>query len=357
MQLEITLDHYTDIEKLALGAYAPVTEFMNESDFHSVTDSFQLSSGDFFPLPIFLDIAADKVDQVNAVIANKNKIELLYKNVLVASLLPNSVYEIDQQLAAEKIYGFTDRNHPGVDRFLNLNRFMVSGTVELLQRQKFDFSDFELTPEECRAEFKKRGWQTVVCFATRNVPHRGHEYLQRIALEVADGLFTHITTPPSKQGNYQPHVIKAGHQALIDAFYSEERAMVSFVSTTFRGAGPREALLQAVMKRNYGCSHFIIGRDHSGVKNYYHTYAAHELSKKYADVLGIEILHLHGPYYCTHCEAVVTQQTCRHHADKSAKIELKSTYIRETHANQEPVDSRIMRSEVYEAIKDLTILF
>ncbi len=355
--IEITRDHYTDLEKLAMGVYSPVSGFMGEAEFWSVVDDFKLRSGEFFPLPIYFDVDSETADAVRHAIDQREGLTLRFEGKDVGLLRPTEVYQIEKADAALKIYGFVDRDHPGVDRFLDLKDFFVAGEVQLKERVSFDFSKYELTPQEAKAHFRKLGWETVVCFATRNVPHRGHEYLQRFGLELGDGLFIHITTPPKKKGIYKPEAIKRAYLTLIDDYYGRDRAILSFVSTTFRGAGPREALLQAVMKRNYGCTHFIIGRDHSGVKTYYGKYEAHQLSKRFDDVIGIKILRMCGPYFCNFCKAIVTEKTCRHHSESGAVKPLKSTFIRDDQAKVIPVDEDVMRTEIVESIKDMEFLY
>jgi sulfate adenylyltransferase len=355
--LELTKDQYTNFEKICLGAYHPLDGFMNEEDFHSVVDNLRLANGKFFPLPVICDVSEKEGQAIIEVIEKTGGVALHYKGEEVGELKPTGLYKVDKLSAAKKIYGFATREHPGVAAFLDLKPVFVAGSVTLKKRVLFDYSADELTPSESKRLFREKGWKTVACFATRNIPHRGHEYLQRIGLEMADGLFIHVTTPPPQTGNYRPEAIKRAYRIMIDKFYGSHRAILSFVSTPFRGAGPREALFQAVMKRNYGCSHFIIGRDHSGVKGFYGKYAAHELSLKYEDRLGIGILRLHGPYYCLKCKLVVTEQTCRHSGDPASVVELKSTPIRDDHANNLKIENTLMRPEVLECLEGMDILY
>lgn len=355
--LELTQDQYTNFEKIGLGAYRPLDGFMNKGDFHSVVDDWKLENGEFFPLPVVCDVSEEEARVISKIIETDGVVTLRHQGETVGELKPTGLYQIDKAAAAKKIYGFTSREHPGVAAFLDLKPVFVAGPVTLKKRRLFDYSADELTPSESRRLFLEKGWKTVVCFATRNIPHRGHEYLQRIGLETADGLFIHITTPPRQAGNYRPEAIKRAYRTLIDRFYGPHRAVLSFVSTTFWGAGPREALFQAVMKRNYGCSHFIIGRDHSGVKDFYGKYAAHELSKKYEDRLGIGILRLHGPYYCLKCRQVATERTCRHADDPASVLELKSTPIRKDHADNRKIEEAVMRPEVLESIEGMDVLY
>lgn len=340
-------DQYSNLAKLATGAFSPLTGFMDERAFLSVTDNFSLPDGSFFPFPLALDVRPETADTISTAV----RVPLLFDGVEVGELRPTGVFTIDRPVIATKLFGSSDPQHPGVRQFFNLHSHFVGGDVTLTRPPRYDHSDRELLPVEAKALFAAKGWKTIVGFATRNVPHRGHEYLQRVALEHVDGLFVQATIGVPASSGFTAQAIVAGYDALIDGCYGSDRAVVSPVSTPSYQAGPREALLQAVVRRNYGCTHFIIGRDHSGVGGYYADYDAHQLSTRYEDRMGITVLRMHGPFFCTVCDGVVTERHCRHRDDRTARLELKATAIREAIAGGGIVDPRLMRPSVVDAIR------
>jgi sulfate adenylyltransferase len=211
-----------------------------------------------------------------------------------------------------------------------------------------------LTPEETRAEFKARGWKTVVGFQTRNVPHRAHEYLQRVALETIDGIFVQPLVGRRKVGDYTPQAIMCGYRTLIGTFLPRERVVLGILSTVMRYAGPREAVFHAIIRRNYGCTHFIVGRDHAGVGSWYGEYDAHELTRQFGSELGIEILHLRGFFFCPICDGIVTEKTCPHLGTPSARA-ISGTDMRRILVDGAVPDPRLMRPEIVAALKGVPL--
>ena len=196
----------------------------------------------------------------------------------------------------------------------------------------------------------------MVGFQTRNVPHRAHEYLQRVALEHCDGLFIQPLVGRKKIGDYTPEAIIVANQLLVDQFYPPHRVVLGILSTAMRYAGPREALFHALIRRNYGCTHFIIGRDHAGVGEYYGKYSAHELARQFEGDLGIDIMYLHGPYHCRRCDGIVTEHTCAHlHSDPAAITQISGTDMRTVLSGGKEPEPHLMRSEVVEALKGINL--
>jgi sulfate adenylyltransferase len=350
--LELNRNQYVDFEKLCIGAFKPVQGFMGERDFQNVVDNFTLSSGEFFPYPILLDVSDKNVALVRAA----SKISLFFESKLVGYLEPTEVFSTDLKDAATKLYGSDDPKHPGVNQFLKLHRHFVAGKVTMVERALFDFSQYEHLPEETIHFFQKKGWKSIAGFATRNVPHRGHEYLQRNVLEHVDGLFVQATIGEARPGDYTPKAISTAYNFLIDDFYGNNRAFFSCFSTVFRKAGPREALLQAIIRRNYGCTHFIIGRNHSGVGSYYTAYAAHELGRRFQDRLGISIFFMHGPVFCKVCNDVVTEKNCKHANIEDCIQELNGVDIRGLHARREEIDVNLVRPQIRSRIEGERLL-
>jgi sulfate adenylyltransferase len=219
-----------------------------------------------------------------------------------------------------------------------------------------EFSNYCLSPDETRSYFKKQGWSTVVGFQTRNVPHRAHEYLLRRALEQADGLFIQPLVGTKKRGDYTHMAILTAYRALIDEFLPKERILLGVLSTAMRYAGPREALLHAIIRRNHGCSHFIVGRDHAGVGDFYGKYEAQELTRHFDGELGIQILRLPGPFHCTVCDEIVTEKTCPH-AERAPDTtqQVSGTLLRSMLMENGTAAPALIRPEIVKSIRGLQI--
>jgi sulfate adenylyltransferase len=307
---EIALNkrQYLELEKIALGAFAPLDGFMADEDFRAVVADMRLASGEVFPLPVVLDVEAGLADRL----AVGRTVSLCYDGGAVGEMDVSSIFTCDKDDVAGRLYGTRDAAHPGVAHFFRMGSHFLGGQVRLTRRVQFEFSEHELTPSETRARFANNGWRTVAGFQTRNVPHRAHEYLQRTALELVDGLFIQPLVGYKKRGDYQPRAVLAGYEALLRLCFPPSRVLLGVLSTSMRYAGPREAVFHAIIRRNYGCTHFIVGRDHAGVGGYYGTYAAHDLTHRFDGKLGIEVLRLSGPFYCRRCDGIATEKTCRH---------------------------------------------
>lgn len=338
-------DQYLELEKIGLGAFAPLTGFMDEKEFRAVTDTLRLPSGAVFTLPVLLD-----VDEATAAsIRNNASVDLLYDSQVVGRLKPRDFFGCDRRAAARQIFRADDARHPGVDYFYGLKPVFVGGEVELLRRAHFDISADELTPQETRGIFRARGWQRVVGFQTRNVPHRAHEYLQRVGLEHADGLFIQPLVGRKRAGDYTPQAVMSGYRALVGQFFPADRVVLGILSTVMRYAGPREAVFHAIIRRNYGCTHFIVGRDHAGVGDWYGLYDAHELTRRFDGDLGIEVMRLNGPYFCPTCDGIVTEKTCPHHGSPEVR-QISGTDMRRILVEGESPDPRLMRPEIVDAL-------
>lgn len=352
-ELQINQRQYLELEKIAFGAFLPLTGFMNGEEFSSVVNQMRLPTGTPFPLPILMDVSAEQARRVRSL----DRAALVYQDQEVGQLFPADTYTCDKEEVALKVFGTKDAAHPGVDHFYRMGECFIGGRVELSRRVNFEFSDYEITPAASRAHFARSGWKTVVGFQTRNVPHRAHEYLQRVALELADGIFIQPLVGRKKRGDYHPLAILAGYRALIDGFLPPERVLLGILSTAMRYAGPREAVFHALIRRNYGCTHFIIGRDHAGVGNYYEKYAAHALARTFAGELGIEILYLYGPFHCRACGGIVTEKTCPHLRTAPHQTrQISGTDVRATILGQGTIPAEVMRPEVIASLKGLPVL-
>lgn len=307
-ELVLNKRQYLELEKIGLGALAPLDGFMSEAAFGSVVQEMRLPSGAVFPLPVILDVDARSADGV----VPGRVISLSYDGAPVGEIDVSDVFTCDKKAVAAQVYGTSDPAHAGVAHFFRMGSHFIGGRTRLTRRVAFEFSTHELTPVQTRERFADNQWQTVAGFQTRNVPHRAHEYLQRTALELVDGLFIQPLVGYKKRGDYQPMAVLAGYQALLETCFPPSRVVLGVLSTSMRYAGPREAVFHAIIRRNYGCTHFVVGRDHAGVGGYYGKYAAHELTRRFDGELGIEVLRLSGPFYCRRCCAIATEKTCRH---------------------------------------------
>lgn len=352
---ELILNHrqYLEVEKLGFGALAPLNGFMNEDEFHSVVNDMRLTNGDVYPLPVVLDISKDDADRLRG----SDAVTLVYDGQEVGTMHPESFFTCDRQDVSKKIFDTDEMAHPGVAMFHQMAEVFVGGKILLTHRARHSLSDHELTPDETKAIFKERGWERVAGFQTRNVPHRAHEYLQRVALEHTDGLFVQPLVGWKKRGDYTAEAVLTGYQALIDGFYPKDKVLLGVLTTFMRYSGPREAVFHALIRRNYGCTHFIVGRDHAGVGDYYGKYAAHDLTRRFDGELGIQVMRLHGPYYCEKCDGMVTEHTCPHLVDAPEfTTQISGTDMRAILSGGKEPEDHIMRQEVVASLRG-TALF
>jgi len=340
------------LEKIGIGAFLPLDHFMNEAEFFSVSEKMRLPSGEPFTIPVVLD-----VDEKFAISArNASCVELFFADKKVGEIIPKNIYTCDKTAIAAHVYGTNERKHPGVKRFYESGDWFIGGKTTLIERVPSELDRYEFTPAQSRQIFAERGWKTIVGFQTRNVPHRAHEYLQRVALEHVDGLFVQPLVGQKKIGDYTPEAVIKGYEALVQGFYPAERVLLGILSTSMRYAGPREAVFHALIRRNYGCTHFIVGRDHAGVGGYYEKYAAHKLLRSFDGEMGIKIMYLHGPFYCAVCDGIVTEHTCPHIIDTPGLTQqISGTLMRNILNGGSKPDERFFRPQILEALKHCTL--
>lgn len=341
-----------ELQQIAIGAFSPLDGFMCEEQFNSVVEAMRLPDGNVFPLPVVLDISHEQAIEAR----RAQTVVLTFEDEEIGEIKPESIFTCDKQVVAQQVFGTSDVNHPGVAHFLSMGDWFIGGPVSLKGKLSIELPEHNFKPQETRAYFAQQGWKTIVGFQTRNVPHRAHEYLLRLALELTDGLFIQPLVGRKKRGDYSPEAIMTSYRRLIDEFLPRDRVLLGVLSTSMRYAGPREALFHAIIRRNYGCTHFIVGRDHAGVGDYYGKYAAHDLAHRYEDEIGIQILFFYGPFYCSMCDGIVTERTCSHfftmpHVTK----QISGTEIRNILTNGAACPPEIMRPRVLESIKDLEI--
>ena len=350
MQLEISQDQYLEIEKLSLGFFHPVSKFMNEDEFNSCVEFMRLPDNVIFPLPIVFDVSKEHATNLPYC----KEIRCMFNGNHVANVFPEDVYRVDKSLVCPKLFGTPDPKHPGTQYFQALGEYFISGGVELLRPCEFNFSTYEFSPTQIKEEIRQKGWKRVAGFQTRNIPHRAHEYLQKIALEHCDGLLIQPLVGFKKVGDFSPEAVIRSYQILMDQFFPNSRVIFSVISTIMRYAGPREAVFHAILRRNCGCTDFIVGRDHAGIGDYYGLYAAQQLAKELENELGIRIMDLAGPFYCNLCEGITTEKTCPHReTNPSACVDISGTYIRGQILGNNLIDSNLVRPSIIEAIRNI----
>lgn len=342
-RVDVDRDLAIDIENIAHGVYSPLGGFMVREDFESVLSDMRLSNDIPWTMPIVLDISGDLVGEFKV----GDDIALYYNGSPIAFMKVEDIYEYDRRRYALSVFKTVDYSHPGVARLLDRGPLFVGGDIELLDEVPNPYSSFTLRPLETRIVFRERGWRTIVGFQTRNAPHIGHEYIQKTALAFVDGLFINPVVGRKKSGDFRDDVILEAYRKLIEHYYPLDSVVLSVVRYEMRYAGPREAIHHAIMRKNFGCTHFIIGRDHAGIGRYYGPYEAQEIFNMFPD-LGITPLFFREFFYCRKCDGVVHEKICPHGED--IRMRFSGTFIRDCIARGERPPSEAVRPEVTEVI-------
>jgi sulfate adenylyltransferase len=342
--IEVSIDLLNDIENIADGTFSPLEGFMSQEDFESVVESGRLKNGLAWTIPIVLDVN----DKMAAEIKDSGEVILKNNDDHFAVLNFEEVYSFDKIGMSKAVYQTEDVKHPGVARTLAMEDKLIGGKIELIKKaSSSSIRKYRMSPSEVRAEIIRRGWKTVVGFQTRNVPHVAHEMLQKAALNIYDGLFLNPMIGKKKPGDFKDEVIIETYRTLLEKYYPKDRAMLVTLHTVMRYAGPREAIHHAIMRKNFGCSHIIIGRDHAGVGDYYHPFAAQEIFKHYPD-LEIQPLFFPAFYYCRKCISYANERNCPHGSE--FREELSGTKMRELINRSEIPAEHLMRPEISKLI-------
>lgn len=349
--VKLDRDLLYDFANLAQGVYSPLDGFMSRRDFQKVINDLTLESGVPWSLPIVLDITAELANEIEP----NERIGILRPDETPVGVLDvNSIYRYSEDKLCSNLFGTTEYDHPGVQAVQSKNPFFIGGAIKAFPDMIARKGNHDITPRETRVLFKKYGWNTVVGFQTRNVPHRAHEYLQKSALEHVDGLLIQPKIGEKKPGDYTNSAIREGYQALIDNYYPSESVVLSILKSRMWYAGPREAIFDSIVRKNYGCTHFIIGRDHAGVGSYYDDFEAQQLFDE-LDGIGIEPLYYHYAFHCTICERMVSEKICPH--DSTHHVEPSGTRLRSMISEDERPPAELMRPEVAETLLSLDDIF
>ncbi len=309
-----------DLALIGMGACSPLTGFMTQKDYEPVVTSMRLSNALPWSIPVVLAVDRQEAPSLGTRAA-------LYdgEGGLRGIIEVEDVFEYDKLREATNVYRTDDEKHPGVAALFERKSLLVGGPVRLLPSERDPES---LSPSETRAEFERRGWNTIVGFQTRNPVHRAHEYIQKCALEVVDGLLLHPLVGETKGDDIPADVRMRCYRTLLENYYPADRVLLSTLPAAMRYAGPREAIFHAMIRKNYGCTHFIVGRDHAGVGSYYGTYDAQKIFAEFdPGELGIMPLKFENSFYCRRCQQMGSKKTCNH--DPENHVSLSGTKVRE----------------------------
>ncbi len=342
-RLSLSWRNLADLECIATGVYSPLTGFVDEEDYYSIVNELHLSNGLAWSVPVTLQV--QEVDSYQYSL--DTEVALAHPNGdILAVMTVTSKFKPDQNHEAAKVYRTTDNAHPGVKAMWERGEVYLGGDIKLVNDiPHTEFQQYRLTPMATRAEFARRQWITVVAFQTRNPIHRAHEYITKVALETVDGLFINPLVGTTKGDDIPSAVRMQCYQLIIENYYPQERVLLGVFPAAMRYAGPREAVMHAIARQNYGCSHFIVGRDHAGVGSYYGTYDAQQIFREFGrDELSINIVKFEHSFYCQKCKAMGSAKTCPH--PKENHIFLSGTKVREMLARGEMPPEQFSRPEV-----------
>jgi len=350
-QVRISSREVGDLIMMGIGGFTPLTGFMTKADWQGVCDNFTMADGTFWPIPITVSTTEGQANEIN----EGEEVALVSEETgeAMATMTVTEKYTIDKEHECQTVYTTTDLEHPGVAMVMNQEAVNLAGPVKVLSQANFpsEYPEIYLTPAQSRAIFEDKGWNTVAAFQTRNPMHRSHEYLAKIAIETCDAVFIHMLLGKLKPGDIPSDVRQRAIDTLIEDYFVKDTCAVGGYPLDMRYAGPREALLHALFRQNYGCSHLIVGRDHAGVGDYYGPFDAHHIFDQIpAGSLETQPLKIDWTFYCTKCDGMASMRTCPH--GKEDRMLLSGTKLRKMLSEGDDVPDHFSRPEVLTILRE-----
>ena len=347
---KLQLDAWTlsDVEMIAIGGFSPLDGFLTKRDYESVVNDRRLTNRLVWTIPVTLAVDPQTAKTLKA----KSDVALVSNGLVIAIVHVEELYQPDKTLEAQQVFRTTDAAHPGVRRLQTIGDIYLGGRISVVNRPVHSrFLPYRLDPVKTRQLFAERGWKRVVGFQTRNPIHRAHEYIQKVALEICDGLLLHPIVGETKDDDVPADVRMKSYEVLLEQYYPKDRVVLAVNPASMRYAGPREAIFHALLRKNYGCTHFIVGRDHAGVGKFYGTYDAQRIFEEFqSEELGITPLFFENTFYCTTCASMVSTKTCPH--PESSRVSLSGTKVRELLAAGQLPPREVSRPEVAQVLID-----
>ena len=348
-RMELTPWEVSDLEMIAVGAFSPLEGFMCKKDFETVVDTMRLSSGLPWSLPVVLSVREEEAKSF------KEGEDIALgdsSHTALAILHLEGKYHYDKEKTALEVYGTQEDKHPGVKRLYESGDTLLGGKISMVDRPRHtDFLEHRMDPSETRELFHKKGWRRIVGFQTRNPVHRAHEYIQKCALEVVDGLLLHPLVGETKGDDIPAQVRMRCYEVLLEKYYPRDRVILSVFPASMRYAGPREAIFHSLVRKNYGCTHFIVGRDHAGVGSYYGSFDAHYIFDEFEpEEIGITPLFFDYTFYCKECFGMASYKTCPH--DSANHVSLSGTELRKQLKEGKVPPPSFTRAEIAEILSE-----